>query len=545
MKIRKIHKVLTNLGGDNMKLRKLHKVLISMGLIIVGSTSVVFSAVNTPTQPRSTDDSVIRCAGNGATGVMIETLGGNLVGAGSAHLSLTGMPLFMPVFGTDNNQNPDPWVYNYFYNTTATTKVTNASTVAYGSGTGGTSGPGGLDTTLNADGIIPMFVNKPDLIVGSEAEIGSYAATAGCKPLYVSGPGMENPEQILGTVKAIAAGMQKVIDNSNGKLKARYGNPTEVADKFGYFYLGMINKCTKETDNYRTAHNNMAKPKVINVTGTSGSDWTVQAGAAKDIFVEYIKAAGGDPIGQTDGVMTTAELAAANVIVTRNNKQAVLKAFSDAGYKEDQIPRIYSIPTGVYLWSVRSCEGALTTPWLTGLFYPELANEINPVYTTAYFYSNYYHYTGKLESLIGVVLNSDSFDGKVDLTNYNPKFFDDIIKTEANTETGNGGSPSSDNTSNNGTSGGTSNNSNSPTENGTTANTTDSSSIAAITATSTVSATSTPNLSNLGSKLLLNSDTGKSSAKTGDDNITNGLLMLFTLSLGIMISSRNRRRIIK
>lgn len=421
--------------------------IVVMILISVVGTSV-FAAMTAPSKPISTEDGIIKCAANGAVGVMVEMLGGDMVSASQIHLDTNNMPLFMPVFGSANNQVPDPWLYNAFYNTASKQDVTNASSAGWG----GLSGPGSLDTTV-VNGTIPLLINRPDFIAAAATDVASFVdsinQTESYSPYYGVGAGMANPQQIMATVTSYAKGMQEVIDKSNGKLKARYGNPVDIASKFSAFYSGVMDYC-----NQKIKELNLDTVKVINISGVSNSEWAVQSAEAVDIFNEYIKKAGGTPIGQTDGIMTTSELLGAKALLVGSIalKTSVETAFDNAGYTAAQIPKIYVIPRGVYLWSVRSPEGALTVPWLTSLFYPELADrpEINPVYTTAYYYSNFYHYTGNLEEIIGVVLTNVSLaEGvTVDLSNWDSSIVPGVapIKTDIIYEVS-GGTNSTDNPS--------------------------------------------------------------------------------------------------
>ncbi|GEM_PF-3959288 len=394
------------------------KVFVMVVILMGVFSTTVYAAMTAPSKPIGTDDGIIKCAASGAVGVMVEMLGGDLVSASQIHLDTNNMPLFMPVFGTANNENPDPWLYNAYYNVISNKDVTNATSVGWG----GTTGPGSLDTTIT-NSTIPLLINRPDFVTATSTDVATFVdaikQTESYAPYYGIGAGMADPQQIMATVTAYAKGMQEVIDNSNGKLKARYGSPVVKAADFCEFYNRTMDYCNKEIQKL-----NLEKVKVINVSGVSNNEWAVQSKEAADIFNEYIKKAAGTPIGQTDGIMTTSELLDADYLLVGSIviKTAIETAFDNAGYTAIDIPKIYVIPRGVYLWSVRSPEGALTVPWLTSLFYPSLSDhpEINPVYTTAYYYSKFYHYTGNLEEIVGIVLTDVSLPGglTVDLSNW-------------------------------------------------------------------------------------------------------------------------------
>lgn len=54
--------------------------------------------------------------------------------------------------------------------------------------------------------------------------------------------------------------------------------------------------------------------------------------------------------------------------------------------------KVYLVPKGVYLWAVRSCEGALQPLWLGTILHPDLFEDINMKEKTKEFYKNFYHY---------------------------------------------------------------------------------------------------------------------------------------------------------
>jgi len=53
---------------------------------------------------------------------------------------------------------------------------------------------------------------------------------------------------------------------------------------------------------------------------------------------------------------------------------------------------VYLNPKGVYLWSVRSAEGALEPLWLAKILHPELAASLDIKQKTKEFYRDNYYY---------------------------------------------------------------------------------------------------------------------------------------------------------
>jgi hypothetical protein len=50
------------------------------------------------------------------------------------------------------------------------------------------------------------------------------------------------------------------------------------------------------------------------------------------------------------------------------------------------------VPSGVYLWSVRSAEGSLQPLWLAKIFYPEIFTELNLEAEVKKFFLKFYQY---------------------------------------------------------------------------------------------------------------------------------------------------------
>ena len=53
---------------------------------------------------------------------------------------------------------------------------------------------------------------------------------------------------------------------------------------------------------------------------------------------------------------------------------------------------VYTCPKGLYLWSVRSGEGALMTPWIGTIINHKLFSDVNMTKMTQTFFKQYYRY---------------------------------------------------------------------------------------------------------------------------------------------------------
>lgn len=79
-------------------------------------------------------------------------------------------------------------------------------------------------------------------------------------------------------------------------------------------------------------------------------------------------------------------------IITMNNeaKDAILSDAALAGVTAVQNGDVYTCPTALYLWCVRSAEGALMTPWLGTIIYPDLFSDVDMTETLESFYQDWY-----------------------------------------------------------------------------------------------------------------------------------------------------------
>lgn len=122
----------------------------------------------------------------------------------------------------------------------------------------------------------------------------------------------------------------------------------------------------------------------------------------KDISAAYYDAAGavnvaagyGAASGQSDTV-DAEQIVAWNpdVIIAMNAqaKDAILADQALAGVTAVQNGDVYTCPTALYLWCVRSAEGALMTPWLGTVIYPEQFSDVDMTQVLQDFYRDWYN----------------------------------------------------------------------------------------------------------------------------------------------------------
>ena len=170
-----------------------------------------------------------------------------------------------------------------------------------------------------------------------------------------------------------------------------YANARAFVD----YYKGVIADSTEKTKDIAD------KPTVMQLR-TSGGQYTTTN--STDICQAYFDAAGAinvaaDYSGEGNGTALT--VSAEQILAW--NPQYIFTMYTDQADEIKADPaladvdavkngRIYVIPEGTYPWSVRSAEGALTTPWLDSVLHPDLFPDLDMTAEVKNFYKTFYNY---------------------------------------------------------------------------------------------------------------------------------------------------------
>jgi iron complex transport system substrate-binding protein len=142
----------------------------------------------------------------------------------------------------------------------------------------------------------------------------------------------------------------------------------------------------------------------------------------KDICDEYIEAAGGvnvakDYMPKTGGnslIVDAEQIVAWNPqFIMTSNQSGRAKILTDPALAQvDAVKnrRVHVTPYGVYLWSVRSGEGAMLPLWLGKTMYPELFADIDMKTVVRNFFKEFYNYDAA-EAEIDKTLEGDANTG--------------------------------------------------------------------------------------------------------------------------------------
>lgn len=143
------------------------------------------------------------------------------------------------------------------------------------------------------------------------------------------------------------------------------------------------------------------KKRVLVLNFNSGNLSTI---SANDIGTHYIEIAGGLNVSSQlfkDDFKISKTLNEEQVLIfdpeiiitnSRESLKQISKNVSFKNLKAIKERQIFVVPSGVYLWSVRSAEGALQPLWLAKVLYPELFADLNLEQKTREFYKQFYHY---------------------------------------------------------------------------------------------------------------------------------------------------------
>lgn len=169
----------------------------------------------------------------------------------------------------------------------------------------------------------------------------------------------------------------------------------QKAQAFNRYYDTMLQEVQKRTS---TVSHKLA---VLALNFSAGNYSTIND---NDIGAQYIKIAGGNNVARDYAIDSKDMVKIINaeqvlvwnpdVIITNSNpsRDVIMQNPAFQTLNAIKNKRVYVVPTGVYLWSVRSAEGALQPLWLGKMFYPERFADISMEQEVEQFYKTFYHY---------------------------------------------------------------------------------------------------------------------------------------------------------
>ncbi len=193
----------------------------------------------------------------------------------------------------------------------------------------------------------------------------------------------------------------------------KFGSPDEIKQSLlliANIFGGESVKRAKEFNAYFDENVNFVneraskispKKRVLVLNFNSGNLSTI---SANDIGARYIEIAGGLNLSSQifkDDFKISKTINEEQVLIfdpdiiitnSRESLRQISKNASFKGLKAIKNKQIFVVPSGVYLWSVRSAEGAMQPLWLAKTLYPNEFKDLNLEQKTREFYEKFYNY---------------------------------------------------------------------------------------------------------------------------------------------------------
>lgn len=446
-----------------MKLKK-RTLCLAVVLTMVATLLVPVSASaetltwQPPTKPMEVDSNIVTVAGHAANSTAVHYLGANMVTARTSDMpkDLSSITTEVGVFGTDINDSPDPYFWNYFYNLSVdadkqvgdTVKMVSANPM----GADLTPVSGYEDLTISGTDQVPHSIGmKPDVLLGIQGDKTGKTYDDYIKLMKDN----YDPKQVAykaGSLADFVDDMYNLSDviKSTGK-SGRYGDTEAIAKNYEAYIKGLQLYVMSEI-----AAGNVQKKTVAVVDPASLTDGqylvynsSVSKGTAASCrAAEYVEnttnniidvcgiknsGAEGSPkyladakdLLKADAIFITVQ---AQINVTEED---FVNALAEAtGVDESEVPPVYAYdPNGAFTIRANSVENFVGIGQYQGFLYPEV---LNPVYAYTYVCEKFYHVSNAADykALTETALANASLpEGyKADATGYTSAYIDSRIK---------------------------------------------------------------------------------------------------------------------
>ena len=404
-----------------MKLKK-RTLCLAVVLAMIATLLVPISASaetltwEPPASAKDVDVDVVTVAGHAANSTAVHYLGANMVTARTSDMpkDLNSITTELGVFGTDINDSPDPYFWNYFYNLSVdadeqvgdTVKMVSANPM----GADLTPVSGYEDLTISGRDQVPHSIGmKPDILLGIQGSNGKtyddYIALM--KDDY-------NPQQVAYKAGSLADFVDDMYNLSDAIKKSgkegRYGDTEAIAKNYEAYIKGLQLYVMSEI-----AAGNVEKKTVAVVDPSSLSDGqylvynsSVSKGTAASCrAAEYVENTTKNIIdvcgiknSGTDGspkyLADAEDLLKADAIyitvqaqINMTEEEFVEELAEALDVDESEIPPVYAYdPNGAFTIRANSVENFVGIGQYQGFLYPEI---LNPVYAYTYVCEKFYH----------------------------------------------------------------------------------------------------------------------------------------------------------
>lgn len=244
------------------------------------------------------------------------------------------------------------------------------------------SNPKGLSTSNVED----VIASKAQVLYGpitDNATIAKYKA-AGIAVV---------PINTFSTVEQMKDNIRKIAEILGGDAPVK-------AEAFCKYYDEKITYCTDNTKD-------LAKVKILSLSYNAGAMSTINS---TDICSVYMTAAGGTNVAGDLKVISS--ISSENiiqwnpeVIITMNasSKATILSEPALQTVSAVKNGRVYVIPWGTYLWSVRSAEGAMMPLWLAKITHGDSLKDLDMNAVVKDYYNRFYNYKVSDEEISAIL----------------------------------------------------------------------------------------------------------------------------------------------
>ncbi|MCD7950387.1 MAG: FIVAR domain-containing protein, partial [Erysipelotrichaceae bacterium] len=437
---------------------------LTFALSSVTSVNAATYDFDAPTSPMSVDDNIITASVHRAASVLPEILGLNTVsgfsminGTMPTSLEEAKTKLMLGAFGTNMNQSPDPYYYNYFYNFYAEANglATSEDAVIIPENNAAAS-PVAADTTIvDAYGTSISLAGRPDILIGVSASnsgtdltgydalISDIRTGAIGEDYYQEGDEDYDPYLVGYTttttydmvkiLNEVAEIMDEIYDETGmtGRYNTDGSSATEISKAFADYVAGIPTYVLSQISKLKT----IAILTAVNDDGTytvAGS--AAQSATSSNRIVEYCALITDNLNDSTeDTSMNASKLKDADVIIYNGMSSANLDALKDAidvaGGDSDSMIFITDIPDTVYGMTMNSIENGMGFAYYAGCIY---GNELGttPAELCAYFYEQFYHVnSGNLQEVVSATFADVDQPYSTSLENYNTSDVQSWINT--------------------------------------------------------------------------------------------------------------------
>ena len=447
-----------------MKSNTLKRVLaagISAAMFATMSMGVSAIEYDIQTSPMTVDDSLILCAAHAQADATPEIIGltNTTDRAGEVpndyDLKKAKTSVLIGTFGTDINSAPNPYLYNWAYNSWA---AENGATAAEKHTLGGISGhPNSVDSEIIEElGTSRSLYYRPDILVGTALTGGNsstYADLVAALPEntdadssndynpYIVTYKMSVCDDFLTTLYELTNDCKAIMEKDSSRTM-RYGDPIEIADQLTEYTVGIqsyiLKKLAEEGKEKKTVaifDTTQSKDGVFYCVDRDVSTQGTTTHSRVGEFMAQTTVNVANKLGKSASTMTTSSgdkayyaltaeeiVANADVIITggvqvRNNqndeavREMLLEYLPDNNAelrnKAKTMPVMSSSFDTVGSIGANSIENLLGMAYWPSFCYSEY---INPVYAATYWYYNFYHVTDnkKLATIIDATMGTAS-----------------------------------------------------------------------------------------------------------------------------------------